>query len=139
MEINKHTIEELNEGVEYSFDKYISQEEINIFCNLTGDFHPLHTSQAYSHEHGFDNIIAHGLLLSAYASRIVGMKLLGENAIVISQQFSYFKPVYVNDLVTIKGTISKIDYRFQLLDVKIKIIKENMIMSEGVIKVKMRK
>jgi hypothetical protein len=69
---------------------------------------------------------------------IIGMKLPGENALIISEQFSYYKPVYVGDLITINGIVAKIDQRFQIIDVKIKIKKENILVSDGLIRVKVR-
>jgi 3-hydroxybutyryl-CoA dehydratase len=138
MQLNKYLFQDLKEHMEYTFTRQISQNDINIFCKLTDDFHPLHTDIAYSRKHGFDNVLVHGLLLSSLSSMIIGMKLPGENALIISEQFSYYKPVYVGDLITINGIVAKIDQRFQIIDVKIKIKKENILVSDGLIRVKVR-
>lgn len=117
----------------------ISQEDIEKFSINTGDFHPLHTNPQYCKENGFEGIMAHGMLVSSYASAIVGMYLPGENAIIISQNFSYSKPVYMGDVIKIHGVIDSLDTRFKVIDIKIKISKSDTTLISGNIKVKLRK
>ena len=116
-----YTINNLKEGLESKIERLVSKEDIQNFSNLTQDFHPLHTSPDYAKENGFEDIIAHGLLLSSFSSSIIGMELPGDNAIIISQSFIYKKPVYPGTRLLIKGVVNKIDTRFSLLEIKIKI------------------
>lgn len=116
-----YTIDNLKEGLEVKIERLLTREDIQSFSNLTQDFNPLHTSLVYAKENGFEDIIAHGLLLSSLSSSIIGMKLPGENAIIISQSFVYKKPVYPGTQLLIKGVLNKIDTRFSLLEIKIKI------------------
>lgn len=139
--IATYVIEELEEGMEVEFQRLITLKDIQTFAELTGDFHPLHTSETYAKSHGFSNIIAHGLLLSSLSSTIIGMKLPGENAIVLSQMFKYKKPVYPETQLLIKGVLEKIDERFALLEIKIKItsIDNKELFAIGKYSVKVRK
>ena len=71
--IATYTMDELKEGLEAKIERLITKEDIQNFANLTNDFHPLHTSEAYSKANGFKDIIAHGLLLSSsLSSAIIG-------------------------------------------------------------------
>ena len=119
--IETYTIDELEEGLEATIERLLTVEDIQNFANLTQDFHPLHTSVVYAKANGFEDIIAHGLLLSSFSSGIIGMKLPGENAIIMSQTFTYKNPVYPGTQLLIKGVLNKIDTRFSLLEIKIKI------------------
>ena len=116
-----YTIDNLEEGLEVKIERLLTKEDIQNFANLTKDFHPLHTSPVYAKSNGFEDIIAHGLLLSSLSSSIIGMELPGENAIIISQSFLYKKPVYPGTKLLIKGILNKIDTRFSLLEINIKI------------------
>ena len=131
--IAKYTIDELNVGYEVSEKRFLSKDDIQQFANLTSDFNPLHTNLKYSKANGFENIIAHGLLLSSFSSKIIGMKLPGENAIIISQKFNYKKPVYPGTHLLIKAVLSKIDIRFSIIEILIKItsIDEKHLYSDG--------
>lgn len=122
-----YTIDNLEEGLEAKTERLLTKEDIQNFANLTQDFHPLHTSPVYAKSNGFEDIIAHGLLLSSFSSSIIGMQLPGENAIIIAQSFSYKKPVYPGTQLLIKGILNKIDTRFSLLEIKIKITSTNNI------------
>ena len=116
-----YTIDNLEEGLEAKIERLLTKEDIQNFANLTQDFHTLHTSAVYAKSNGFEDIIAHGLLLASFSSSIIGMELPGENAIIIAQSFVYKKPVYPGTQLLIKGVLNKIDTRFSLLEIKIKI------------------
>lgn len=109
---NKFGFADITEGQVFEFSKVFSADVIESFSNLTQDFHPLHTSAEYASQHGFDRIIVQGFLLSAFLSFIVGMKLPGENALILSQEAKYLKPVYVGEEVTYSCIVTKLDSRF---------------------------
>jgi 3-hydroxybutyryl-CoA dehydratase len=138
--IETYTIDELEEGLEATIERLLTVEDIQNFANLTQDFHPLHTSVVYAKANGFEDIIAHGLLLSSFSSGIIGMKLPGENAIIMSQTFTYKNPVYPGTQLLIKGVIDKRDTRFSLLEIKIKItsIDNSQVFATGKYSVKVR-
>ena len=138
--IETYTIDQLEEGLEAKIERLLTVEDIRNFANLTQDFHPLHTSVVYAKANGFEDIIAHGLLLSSFSSAIIGMKLPGENAIIMSQTFTYKNPVYPGTQLLIKGVLDKIDTRFSLLEIKIKItsIDNSQVFATGKYSVKVR-
>lgn len=126
MKINKLTIEEISEGTTFEIERSISEDKINQFAQLSGDYHPLHTDSEYAKKNGFKSILAHGLLISSFSSALIGMEIPGENAIVLSQSFNYKRPAYIGDTLKIKGIVSSIDKRFSTINVKIKISNQDM-------------
>jgi len=108
-----------------SIEKALTLTDIESFCQLTGDFHPLHSSKEYALAHGFSDVIAHGLLISSYSSTLIGMRLPGENTIITAQSFKYRSPAYPGDKLLIKGEIVKKDERFQTIEVKVKITNDS--------------
>ena len=137
--INNYTIEQIEVGMTDTVTHLVTVEDVKLFSKLTGDNHPLHTSSKYAKENGFENIIAHGLLISSYASTLVGMKMPGENAIVLSQNFTYKKPVYPGDKLNIKGLVVSKDVRFSLIELKVQIFNQNELkVAIGQFKIKLR-
>lgn len=138
--IATYKFEELSVGMQAEMTHYVGEEEISKFCKLTGDVHPLHTSLEYATAHGFDNIIAHGLLISSYSSGIVGLSLPGENAIIISQEFKYRNPLYPDNQIVVVGKIVELDERFKTIkvDIKIRVMESSKLIATGQYKVKLR-
>ena len=139
--IANHTFDELTIGMTAEMTHVVSLVDIEKFCSLTGDVHPLHTSEEYAQSNGFDTIIAHGLLISSYSSGIVGLSLPGENAIIVSQEFKYRKPLYPENAIMISGKIVELDDRFKTVKVEVKIRtkQDGALIATGNYKVKLRK
>ena len=113
--------------------------DIEAFSQLTGDYHPLHTSKDYALEHGFNDVIAHGLLISSFSSTLIGMELPGENTIITSQSFKYRNPAFPGDKLTISGEIVALEPRFHTIEVKVKIHNQyKKLISSGLYKIKIR-
>ena len=139
MEIAKLKIEDIQIGLEVERVVEISRETIANFAEMTQDFHPLHTDVEYAKNHGFNDIIAHGLLISSFSSTIIGMQLPGENALVLSQSFKFGKPVYPGDTLQYKGVVKDMDDRFNTIEVKILVKnQEGKKVGSGIYQVKIR-
>ena len=136
--IATYTIAQLVEGMEAIIQHQLTEKDIAVFADLTQDFHPLHTSQTYAKAHGFKDIMAHGLLLASFSSKLIGMKLPGERAIVISQNFKYISPAYPDDDLLIKGVVKNVNMEHSTLEVKIKISGPKKIIATGKYLVKVR-
>lgn len=139
MMINKYTIEELEEGMSFTITREITESVISDFAQLTGDHHPLHTNKEYAIANGFENIMAHGQLITSFSSTLIGMKLPGENAIIMSQSFKYKRPAYAGTLLNIKGVVTSVDLRFSFIIVKIIVTNGEENIAEGKYTVQIRK
>ena len=119
-DIASYTFDELTEGMETSMLKLLTAEHIAHFAETTDDHHPLHTSKEFAISQGYKDVIAHGLLVASFSSAIIGMRLPGVNAVIVSQSFKYRDAVYPGDTLLIKGKISKKEPRFSRIEVKIR-------------------
>jgi len=124
--------------MEVELHRKLTAKDIQLFADLTQDFHPLHTSATYAKEKGFEQIMAHGLLLASFSSQLIGMKLPGENAIVMSQSFRYISPAYPEDELIIKGVLKKVNRTHSTLEIKIKISTPHKLIATGKYIVKVR-
>ena len=136
---NAYTFEELEIGQTETIEIQLLLSDIESFCILTSDYHPLHSSKRYAIKNGYDDIIAHGLLISSFSSALIGMKLPGENALITSQSFKYRHPTYPGDRLLISGKIVFKETTFNTIEVKVKIHNQaSKLVASGLYKIKLR-
>lgn len=110
--IKKFKINDIFLGQKFNYKRKITIDLVKKFSLITGDYHPLHNDYEYSIKSGFEGIIAQGFLLTSFMSFIVGMELPGENALILSQESKFIKPVYIENEISIECEITNIDLRF---------------------------
>ena len=91
--------EDLTVGQEASISNTVSERDIQVFADVSGDHNPVHLDADYAAKTMFKQRIAHGILSAAYISAVFGMKLPGPGAIYISQTLAFKAPVKIGDTV----------------------------------------
>src|SRR3989344_22533 len=99
------TFDEIPLGHEIFFSRNIGFEEVKKFCEITGDFNPLHTDEEYAKKTGLGGPIVHGLLASSLFSTLVGMHLPGKYCFYLSQDIQFRKHIYPGQLLKISGKV----------------------------------
>jgi 3-hydroxybutyryl-CoA dehydratase len=94
--------EDLELGMEASFQKTVSEADIVAFAGVTGDKNPVHLDAAYAAKTMFKERIAHGMLTASYISAVFGMEMPGPGVIYVSQTLNFRAPVKIGDTVTAK-------------------------------------
>jgi 3-hydroxybutyryl-CoA dehydratase len=94
--------EDLEIGMEASFQKTVSEADIVAFAGVTGDKNPVHLDAAYAAKTMFKERIAHGMLTASYISAVFGMEMPGPGVIYVSQTLNFRAPVKIGDRVTAK-------------------------------------
>jgi acyl dehydratase len=102
------TIDDIEVGASHSEAIDLTSERMRSFIDFTRDSAGIHTSRSFSAEKGFENLVVHGFLLSVHFSRILGMELPGENAVIGSMELNFHEPVYVGDRVTYTATVKRV-------------------------------
>ena len=88
--------------------KTIRENEVRAFAELTGDFNPVHLDEDYAKGTRFGRRIAHGMLTASLISSVLANKLPGEGTVYSSQTLQFVAPVYLDDTVTARVTVTKI-------------------------------
>src|SRR5579871_4423495 len=96
-------------GESASRSKTITDEDVRLFAQVTGDINPVHLDEAYAAESRFGRRIAHGMLTGSLISAILGNDLPGHGSIYLGQEFKFKAPVYIGDTIT--ATVEVIAYR----------------------------
>jgi 3-hydroxybutyryl-CoA dehydratase len=88
--------------------KTITDADIRAFADLTGDRNPVHLDDHYASATRFKRRVAHGMLTASLISSVLANQLPGEGTIYLSQSLKFVAPVYLDDTVTARVTITGI-------------------------------
>lgn len=102
-------IGDLHVGDNASFVKKITDNDIQLFAQVSGDFNPVHLDENYAAKTMFKGRIAHGGLISSLFSTVLGTQLPGEGTIYLDQNSRFIRPVYLDDTITASVEVSEID------------------------------
>jgi len=94
------TMNELQLGQSASFTKTITEKEVRLFAELSGDSNPVHLDEGFAKTTIFKDRIAHGILCGSLISTVLGMHLPGPGSIYLKQEFKFMAPVYFGDVLT---------------------------------------
>jgi len=108
MQRKTYYFEDLEPGMEASFQKLVTDADITAFAEVTGDKNPVHLDADYAAGTMFKERIAHGMLTASYISAVLGMKLPGPGVIYISQTLNFRAPVKIGQTVTAKVRVAEL-------------------------------
>ena len=97
-----YCFEDLEIGMEASFQRLVTEQDIIKFAEATGDKNPVHLDADYAAKTMFKERIAHGMLTASYISAVFGTEMPGPGVIYISQTLNFRAPVKIGQTVTAK-------------------------------------
>ena len=124
-ELLEYTFDEIEIGLKKEFQLEITESLVNRFAKISGDFSPIHIDENYAKETVFKKRIVHGMLLSSLLSRIQGMYLPGKHALYFSQSLNFRNPCFINDIVTVSGTVIEKSESTKILKIESTIKNQN--------------
>lgn len=98
---------QLKVGATAVLSKKITDDEVRAFAALTGDHNPVHLDDEFARSTRFGRRIAHGMLGASLISAVLGTEL-GIGTIYLSQTLKFMAPVYLDDTVTARVTVTKV-------------------------------
>jgi acyl dehydratase len=78
----------------------LTQQHVQTFAELTGDFNPLHFDEAFAAKTRFGKLVAQGGLTTGLLHALVAMDLPGPGTVFLSQNWKFTAPVFVEDTIT---------------------------------------
>jgi 3-hydroxybutyryl-CoA dehydratase len=107
--------EDLQPGQSASMEKAVTERDIEIFGEATGDLNPVHFDEEYARKSIFRGRVAHGALSIGFISAVIGMKLPGAGTIFVSARTDFKGPVRIGDTVITTCTIREIRERREVV------------------------
>lgn len=95
----------LQTGSTYSFSGAISEEMVEDFARLSGDYNPVHMDEEFCRQHKLGHRIVHGMLVLSMVSKMIGMCLPGPGSVWLSQSFDFIRPARIGDQLTVTGRV----------------------------------
>ena len=96
------------EGDGYTFERFISAEDVRQFASIVGDLNPIHLDAEFAEKSYFKQRIVHGAFLAGLISKVLGMDFPGQGTVYISQNSVFKRPVYVDTTVTVQIKVTQV-------------------------------
>jgi len=90
------------------------------FAEFSGDRNPVHLQAEAAREFGFSRPFAHGAILSAIVSKLIGMKVPGPGAVWMSQSMEWARPIFVGETVKVEAEIESASSGAEVLTLKLR-------------------
>ena len=100
-----YTIDDLSPGMSAAFTKTVSEHDVALFGEVSGDTNPVHFDEAFASTTPFKGRIAHGVLTASYISTVLGMDMPGPGTIFLGLNIRFKAPVRIGDTVTAICTV----------------------------------
>lgn len=97
---------DLSVGLQASFERQITEADIELFARLSGDWNPLHTDAGYAAQTNYGRRIVHGAFQLGLASTMAGMYLPGRNVVLGSMRARFPSPLFYPSTVAVQGEIT---------------------------------
>jgi acyl dehydratase len=107
------------------------RDEVQQFCELVQDFAPVHCDRSFAQKAGYDDIVVHGLFISARFSRMLGMYLPGPNSVIQSLKLDFRNPVYVGRELDYNVTVTRLVAAVGAIQLDLSIHEQGMILVSG--------
>ena len=96
------------EGDGYSFERFISADDVKRFAEVVGDLNPIHIDAEFAEKSFFKKRIVHGAFLAGLISKILGVDFPGQGTVYISQNIVFKRPVYVDSTVKVEVKVTQV-------------------------------
>ncbi|HEY6579057.1 MAG TPA: MaoC family dehydratase [Rhizomicrobium sp.] len=103
-----YAIEDLQPGMSAQFAKMVSERDVTLFGEVSGDTNPVHFDEAFARTTPFKGRIAHGVLTASYISTVLGMEMPGPGTIFLGLNIRFKAPVRIGDSVTATCTVREV-------------------------------
>jgi 3-hydroxybutyryl-CoA dehydratase len=87
--------------MEVSKSLVITQDLVNQFAQLSGDFNPIHIDPEYAKSTFFGKPIAHGMLVSSFFSTLIAQEYPGPGSIYLKQELNFLKPCFIDETINV--------------------------------------
>ncbi len=108
-----NTYESLSVGDTFELTRVITEEDVRLFAQVSGDDNPIHLDAEYAAEHApGGKPIVHGVLLLGIVSKVLGRDFPGPGSVAVSISSKFLRPVPVGGEIKIEVKVAEKRDRF---------------------------
>lgn len=134
-------IEDIEMGMTRHLRKTVTDQDIEMFAEVSTDHNPVHMDEDYAQGTMFKGRIAHGMLTAGLISAVIGEQLPGHGTVYMSQSLKFLAPVRPGDLVHAEVKVIDIEpsKRRVKLDCRCEVNGKNVLIGEAMVLAPARK
>lgn len=114
-----YKFEDLSIGMAHETVHVITEKDIELFAEVSGDRNPLHMDDAFASQTPFGQRIAHGALTASYISGILGNDLPGPGSIFVGLSMRFRRPVFIGSEVRVRAEVTEMQERGNRVTLKV--------------------
>lgn len=104
--LTNFTFDEISIGQTATYGKTLTERDIVLFAEVSGDVNPVHLDAEFAAGTMFKERIAHGMWTGALVSAALALELPGPGTIYLGQNLSFRAPVKLGDAITVTLTVT---------------------------------
>jgi alkylation response protein AidB-like acyl-CoA dehydrogenase/acyl dehydratase/putative sterol carrier protein len=93
------SLDEIEVGEKAESTMIVTDEHINLYAQMSGDYNALHMDDEYAATTMFGKRIAHGPIGGALVARVIGTQLPGLGTLAFNMKVNFKAPVYPGDTI----------------------------------------
>jgi 3-hydroxybutyryl-CoA dehydratase len=97
---------EVKVGDQFSTNKQVTENDVKLFADLSGDHNPLHLDAGFASRSIFRQRVAHGMLTASLIS--AALASMPGTIILTNINLSFEKPVYIGDKLAARVTVTNV-------------------------------
>jgi len=103
----------------------LTEEHVNTFAKLTGDYNPLHFDVAFTAKTKFKKLVVQGGLTTGLLHALVAMDMPGPGTVFISQNWKFTAPVFIGDTITAQAEIISVHPNKPVTQLKFRVTRQD--------------
>ena len=103
----------------------LTEDHVETFARLTGDYNPLHFDAAFAAHTKFGRLVVQGGLTTGLLHALVAMDLPGPGTVFLSQNWKFTAPVYIGDTITAEAEVLQVHATKPVTQLKIAVTRQD--------------
>jgi acyl dehydratase len=103
----------------------LTEEHVDTFASLSGDYNPLHFNKEFVSKTKFGKLVVQGGLTTGLLHALVAMDMPGPGSVFLSQNWKFTAPVFIGDTIIAEAEILSIHERKPVTQLKIRVTKQD--------------
>ena len=102
----------------------LTQEHVETFAKLTGDYNPLHFDADFAKQTRFGGLVVQGGLTTGLLHALVAMDLPGPGSVFLSQNWKFTAPVFIGDTITAQAEVTSVHATKPVTQLKVTVTRQ---------------
>ena len=124
-------LDELKPGMTASTLRTVTEKDVQLFGEATGDMNPVHFDEEFARKTIFRGRVVHGALSIGFISGLLGTQLPGDGSIFVSASIVFKFPVRIGDTVVTTATVREVNGRSAVMDCECTVEGKQVLTSEA--------